>query len=289
MFAHAVLQLADQGWLSLDTSLVHYVPGYFPRDDRAHTITAKHVLAHSAGLPNWRNSDFPLKTYFEPGEQFSYSGEGYLYLQKAIEKITGEKAHALVDELVFRPLGMTRSSLIWDIRFDLNRVYPHDAFGRPALGGKPGEANAAWSLQTTAVDFARILLAVLNGERLTPGSAERWLEPHIDVRHPGIQCLVPSNEGVATGVAWGLGWGLEPDQGTFFHWGDNGPFTALRLAPYGPGLHLSFSTMARLACRSCRKWLPIPCPVTGPPLLGSTIRGMMRLSGGCFVRRSSGA
>lgn len=229
VFAHAVLQLADQGWLSLDTPLVHYVPGYFPRDDRAHTITAKHVLAHSAGLPNWRNSDFPLKTYFEPGEQFSYSGEGYLYLQKAIEKITGEKAHALVDELVFRPLGMTRSSLIWDIRFDLNRAYPHDAFGRPALGGKPGEANAAWSLQTTAVDFARFLLAVLNGERLTPGSAERWLEPHIDVRHPGIQCLVPSNEGVATGVAWGLGWGLEPDQGTFFHWGDNGPFTAFTI------------------------------------------------------------
>src|SRR5712692_9158601 len=106
VFAHAVLQLADQGHLSLDAPLGHYLPNYIPNDDRASRISAKHVLSHSAGLPNWRNADFPLKTYFQPGDQFSYSGEGYLYLQKAIEAITGEKIHTLVERSVFQPFGM---------------------------------------------------------------------------------------------------------------------------------------------------------------------------------------
>src|SRR5262249_32442986 len=48
----------------------------------------------------------------------------------------------------------------------------------------------------------------------------------INVKHHGIECLGPSDEDIATGVAWSLGWGVEPEPGSFFHWGDNGPFTA---------------------------------------------------------------
>jgi CubicO group peptidase (beta-lactamase class C family) len=229
VFAHAVLQLVDQGDLSLDAPLGNYLSRYVPVDDRASSITARQVLSHSTGLPNWRNADTPLKTYFRPGDRFSYSGEGFLYLQRAIEAIAGEKLHSLADRLVFQPLGMTRSGFVWDWRYDENRAYPHDAFGRPALGGKPGEGNAAWSLQTTAADFARFLLCVLDGWRLQPETARAWLHPHIDIRHPGIQCLGQSDGDLATGVAWGLGWGLEPSEGTFFHWGDNGPFTAFTM------------------------------------------------------------
>jgi CubicO group peptidase (beta-lactamase class C family) len=229
VFAHAVLQLSDEGHLSLDAPLSEYLPDYMLRDQRASTITARHVLSHTSGFPNWRSADFPLKTYFEPGEQFSYSGEGYLYLQKTIEAVIGRKLHTLVEELVFRPLGMSRSSLIWDFRFDENRAYPHDAFGRPALGYKPGEANAAWSLQTTVSDFARFLVAVLDGERLGMESAALWPRPHIEVDHAGIQLLAANNEPRATGVAWGLGWGLETEPGTFFQWGDNGTFNSFAI------------------------------------------------------------
>jgi CubicO group peptidase (beta-lactamase class C family) len=161
VFAHVVLQLADQGYLSLDAPLGNYLPNYVPTDDRVSSITTRHVLSHRCGLPNWRNADLPLKTYFQPGERFSYSGEGFLYLQKAVEAITGEKIHVLAERLVLQPFAMARSSFIWDWRFDLNRAYPHDAFGRPALGGKPGTGNAAWSLQTTTADFGRFLLGVL--------------------------------------------------------------------------------------------------------------------------------
>jgi hypothetical protein len=124
---------------------------------------------------------------------------------------------------------MTRSGYIWDWSFDRNRAYPHDAFGRAALGGKPGEGNAAWSLQTTAADFARFLLNVLDGSRLQPGTAQAWLRPHIDIHQPRPQSLAPVEGEVATGVAWGLGWGLEVAEGNFFHWGDNGAFKAFTI------------------------------------------------------------
>ena len=69
---------------------------------------------------------------------------------------------------------------------------------------------------------------MLDGSQLRPETAQSWLRPHIQVRHAKPQCLVPSEE-TTTGVAWGLGWGLEPDEGTFFHWGDNGAYKAFAI------------------------------------------------------------
>jgi CubicO group peptidase (beta-lactamase class C family) len=229
VFAYLALQLMDRGKLSLDTLLASHLADYIRNDPRAASVTVAHGLSHSAGFPNWRNLDYPLRTYFQPGERFSYSGEGYLYLQRVIESMTGETLESLARRLVFEPLGMNFSSFIWDARFQENRAYPHDAFGAPALGYKPGEANAAWSLQTCAADYARFLVGVLDGSRLHPDTAQLWLKPHVHIMHAGIQCLGLVDADVATDVAWGLGWGLEPKAGTFFHWGDNGPFTAFTL------------------------------------------------------------
>lgn len=229
VLAYIALQLVDQGRLGLDTPLAEKLPDYVADDPRASTITVAHVLGHSSGLPNFRSAQYPLKTYFDAGERFSYSAEGYLYLQKVVETVAGSSLEDLARRLVFEPLGMRRSSFVWQSRFDGNRAFGHDAFGIEVVRNKPTNANAAWSLQTCAADYGRFLIAVLDGARLRQATADQWLAPHVAVTHRGAQRIGPTPGSANTGIAWGLGWGVEVAADMFFHWGDNGPFTSFTI------------------------------------------------------------
>jgi CubicO group peptidase (beta-lactamase class C family) len=226
VFAYAVLRLIDAGVLSLDTKLADHAADYVPDDPRAAGITVRDVLRHTTGLPNWRNNEYRLKTYFPPGERFSYSGEGFVWLQRAVEAVSGEPLETLARRLVFEPLQMRRSSYLWRPEFDANHADPHDAALTPGTKRKPAAANPAHSLHTTAADYARFLQAVLSGVGLTPATARLWLAPQVRLRRHCRQCLSPSAPDADQRVAWSLGWGLEPEGGTFFHWGDNGGFKA---------------------------------------------------------------
>ena len=110
--AYLVLRLVDRGVLKLDTPLYTYLPYEdIAYDDRYKLITARMVLTHRSGFPNWRNGKLDIK--FVPGTQFSYSGEGFVYLGKVVEKLTGKKLVDLCQEEVFEPLGIEHASLVW--------------------------------------------------------------------------------------------------------------------------------------------------------------------------------
>jgi len=218
--AHAALQLAGSGVLDLDRPLAQIIAPLIPDDPRAALITARHVLSHRTGLPNWRREEYPLRSYFPPGSRFSYSGEGFVYLQHALERLTEEPLDALIRRLVFDPLGMRQSSFVWRLDFASRVADAHDA--ETVLDRfMPQQANAAYSLLTTAPDYGRFLAASLDGSLLTEPMARRWMMPESHVPLRRTEALESEEPELEDGVAWGLGWGLEPQAGSFFHWGAN--------------------------------------------------------------------
>jgi CubicO group peptidase (beta-lactamase class C family) len=227
VFAYGVLKLVDDGKLDLDTPLTKYLPQrYVAGDDRLDKITARIVLSHRTGFKNWRPNDGELKIYFTPGEKFSYSGEGYVYLQKVVEQITGKKLNEYMNEAVFTPLGMKSSSYVWRSDYDARTTTGHNEDEVPGEKWKPQEAVSASSLQTTAGDYARFVEAVLNGTGLKPATLAEMEKPQIAVDPACTNCTDRAAGELSKEVFWGLGWGIQEtrDGESLWHWGDNGAF-----------------------------------------------------------------
>jgi CubicO group peptidase (beta-lactamase class C family) len=228
-FALAVLRLAEAGLFPLDEPLAPYVEELADADPVTRSITGRQLLTHSSGLPNWRSETRALRSWFTPGSRFSYSGEGFVLLQKAVEVVCRKSAERIVLELVFEPVRMTRSSLVWNARFEPNHAFPQTEPASPARQKwEPERANVASSLHTTAHDYGRFLSAVLSGELLDPRTAQLWLEPAIAVPELGPVSLDAASN-THRDLAWGLGWGLRPGLGLFFQWGANPGFQAMAI------------------------------------------------------------
>jgi CubicO group peptidase (beta-lactamase class C family) len=190
------------------------------------------VLSHTTGFPNWRGGDPVLKIFFTPGEKFSYSGEGFVYLSKVIEHITGEKFNDFMKRMVFEPLGMNNSSYVWESGYDTQKTSRHNSLGEPSPQNKPSAANAAASLHTTAADYAHFVAGVLNGAGLKKETLRRMLTPQIKVDEGGTNTTSRPADKLSPNISWGLGVGLQttPDGVSFWHWGDNGDTKAYFVA-----------------------------------------------------------
>jgi CubicO group peptidase (beta-lactamase class C family) len=230
VFAYGVLKLVDAGKLKLDEPLAPYLPKDFIVDDpRFNQITARIVLSHRTGFPNWPGDGKPLAIHFTPGEKFSYSGSGMVVLQKAIEKITGKPLNDYMQEAVFAPLGMKHSSYVWNPAFESQVAVGHDVGGSPAELFKAEQANAAASLETTAEDYAIFLDAVLQKKGLQPATLLDMENSQIAVDTGCSNCVEAKPSGkLSTAIFWGLGFGIEKtaEGESLWHWGDNGVFKA---------------------------------------------------------------
>jgi len=221
-FADLVMQLVDKGTLDLDKPVYQYLPKPLPEypnysdlanDPRYQRITARMLLSHTSGFPNWRGieDDRKLEIHFEPGSRYAYSGEGLILLQQVVETITNRPLEELMQEHVFQPLGMTRTSMVWQDRFEGDYASGYDEYGRSLGSEKRKNADAAGSVNTTIRDFARFMQAVMKGEGLSRKTQEQMLSPQIQIlsKHE-----FPTFENVTTEeykpirLSYGLGWGL---------------------------------------------------------------------------------
>jgi CubicO group peptidase (beta-lactamase class C family) len=86
VFTFFVLKLAKEGKLNIDRPLFEYLPNENITDERYKKITARMVLSHTTGLPNWSETE-KIQLESEPGKKFSYSGEAFMYLAKVVAKL----------------------------------------------------------------------------------------------------------------------------------------------------------------------------------------------------------
>jgi CubicO group peptidase (beta-lactamase class C family) len=233
VFAYGVLKLVEQGKLGLDVPLTTYLSKpYIAGDERLAKITARIVLSHRTGFPNWRGDGNLLTIHFTPGERFSYSGEGFVYLQRVVEQITGKPLNEYMTEAVFTPLGMTSSSYVWRTDFDERTAMGHDTDGEPRPLWKPNEAGAASTLNTTAKDYALFVAAVLSGAGLKPSTLREMETTQIAVDPECTNCTEREPKEPSKTIFWGLGWGIQRTArgDALWHWGDNGVFKCFVMA-----------------------------------------------------------
>jgi CubicO group peptidase (beta-lactamase class C family) len=235
VFAYLVMQLIEDGLLDLDRPLADYLDkpvGDYPKwkdlagDDRLQDITARRVLTHTTGWPNLRMQmeGGKLRFIYPPGEWFSYSGEGFHFLQFVVEQITGKPLDVLARERIFTPLNMSRTGYVWEEAFEGNHADGYTERQRRIKIGRRSEPSAAGSMVSTASDYARFVAAVLNCEGLQQSSIDLMLAAHVSVKSKrmfGPLSHEATDDNRAINLSWGLGWGrFDSESGrAFFHTG----------------------------------------------------------------------
>ncbi|MBC8060215.1 MAG: beta-lactamase family protein [Clostridiaceae bacterium] len=125
--AAAILQMEQKGVLSVEDTVVKYIPSY-PKGDK---ITISQLLNHTSGIPNYTTLDefnsvarlnYPLQKVidsfkskpleFVPGSKNKYSDSNYILLGFIIEKISGKKYFDYINEYLLKPLKMNNTGLI---------------------------------------------------------------------------------------------------------------------------------------------------------------------------------
>lgn len=273
--AYGVMALVEDGRLNLDVPVSRYLTRWeLPENGYDNgLVTARRLLSHRAGLVDGLGyggfepgetvqtveasltraadaspgRDSRTLVGMNPGTEWRYSGGGFTLLQLLVEEISGQRFEDYMQQAVFRPLGMTRSTFEPSSGVANLAVF-HDVDGSEAIHYR-FTALAAASLYTTANDLERFLRAQIE---LPVGG--RSAETLAAMRRPEARQL-----GAAI---WGLGTMLYAPNGmggnVIGHDGSNAPAinTAARIDPdSGDGIILLATGNELLASQIAGDWV----------------------------------
>jgi CubicO group peptidase (beta-lactamase class C family) len=242
MTAAAVMTLVDQGQLSLDDTVVKFFPTF--TGEGRETITIRNLLTHTGGLPDMlpndemlRQNHAPLSEYregalkaplkFPPGTKYSYASMGILLSAEIALKITGKPIADIVEERVFRPLGMRHTGFGLRGRDNATTVPSQAA---PAM---TEEGKKTWTDWNWNSSYWRNLGAPWGGALGSAADIARFYAEFLETRgrvlKPATEAMMISNQSPPGVKASGLGFDLPPGVGapatgprTFGHNGSTG-------------------------------------------------------------------
>lgn len=188
----AVMQLVEDGLIDLDADINTYLDFEVTGVDRP--ITMRHLLTHTPGwgeqvralimddpeqlpsLGDYARDNIPAAVY-PAGEMPAYSNYGTALAGYVVERVSGQSFDDYVDEHIFMPLGMTRSSLRQPLPEDLQGLMSSGYMRASDREGRPFEIVTpapAGSMSATGNDMGRFMIAHLNGGEglLSPETAE---------------------------------------------------------------------------------------------------------------------
>lgn len=228
VFAYFAMKMVEKGLLNLDEPLYQYFP--HPAIDSSYTdeykkITARMVLSHSTGFPNWSHGE-KIKLQFEPGTGFSYSGEAYQYLAAIIGQLNGvgwkDDLNQVFLKAVAEPIGLEHTSFTWNNYFEQHKAFGHQD-GKTTDNESQGKSfGAGYSLHSEASEYARFLIEIMESKHLSKDLQQQMLTEanHFDQSNELYQNLGQTG--------WTLGFAQKPSENgmMYLHTGNNHDFQA---------------------------------------------------------------
>ncbi len=221
--AMAVMMLMEEGKIGLDEKISKYIP---ESPEKWSKVTVRNLLTHTSGIAdygaeentmakgaiNFRKdytedelvkvfSDMPMD--FAPGDKWKYSNTGYVLLGVIIHRVTGKFYGDILQERIFKPLGMSATRIISE-----SDIVPHRSSGYRLVKGEL--KNQEWvsptlnttadgALYTNVLDLAKWDAALHQRKFIKASSYDAMWSP------------VKLNDG--TTYPYGFGWGVKAQGG----------------------------------------------------------------------------
>jgi CubicO group peptidase (beta-lactamase class C family) len=230
--ALAVLRLVQLGQVSLDTPIVRYAPELVFADRRGNAITLRHLLTNRSGLPvgfsgpayrrppitddsavgRLAQAMASLPLGFAPGEGYAYSNRGWALAGYLVQRASGRPIEEFMRDEVFRPLGMTGTTLeFWKVP-DIAQGYVEGRVtrNRPQPASLSREYGPSGMIVSTPRDVGRLLVAMMNGGRTVTGT--QFLTPELIAE--ALRPQAPAESELGGPTSYGLGWEIDSTLGT---------------------------------------------------------------------------